>query len=243
MHGARRYLAARAGSASRARCGRIARSSRRTRIAISRWSTSSRPTRARSRRVPARLGAPAHRRGVERSAVPADRASRCVPAVLVAQLDAQPVRAAGVRARAVAESTELRAPHLLGRPVPTAPGLPPEALLRLHFQKLGGGVVGAAGRADDAKLIARKKRAPMEIDREREATNVDYMAVAPARHEEPIRVGDTARGTEATSPIRPRWPRPKRRRPSRCRPTRGRKRPKRGSAKRDRSPPSPASAR
>lgn len=68
-------------------------------------------------------------------------------------------------------------------PMPTAPGLPPEALLRLHFQKLGGGVVGAAGRGDDAKLIARKKRAPMEIDRERAPSAVDA---------EPISLGDTA---------------------------------------------------
>lgn len=64
-------------------------------------------------------------------------------------------------------------------PMPTAPGLPPEALLRLHFQKLGGGV--ALGRTEEPKLIARKKRAEMVIDRERDDTSVDAAAIDHAR--------------------------------------------------------------
>lgn len=53
--------------------------------------------------------------------------------------------------------------------MPTAPGLPPEALLRLHFQKLG-------GRGDDANLNTHKKES---VEREREHSGVDYMEVAP----------------------------------------------------------------
>lgn len=74
-------------------------------------------------------------------------------------------------------------------PMPTAPGLPPEALLRLHFQKLG-------GRGDDANLNARKKES---VEREREHSGIDYMEVAPKA--ESISLGNTAASAvEVTDP-------------------------------------------
>ncbi len=86
-------------------------------------------------------------------------------------------------------------------PMPTAPGLPPEALLRLHFQKLGGGLVGAAGRTDspasEAKL-SRKKR--VEMDRERADTKVDRMAVEYARKQEHEPIGADAADLDVTDP-------------------------------------------
>jgi hypothetical protein len=61
-------------------------------------------------------------------------------------------------------------------PMPVAPGLPPDALLRLHFQKLGAAMLGDGGRTEVAVAKAKraKQEAPdtMEVERERAPTTL-----------------------------------------------------------------------
>jgi len=74
-------------------------------------------------------------------------------------------------------------------PMPTAPGLPPEALLRLHFQKLGGSVRATAEQLEEAeqmraerkRAVAKPSPAAVAVDREvGDVTDVDVDARAAA---------------------------------------------------------------